>query len=254
MHREQKRKLGRRRAIWFWYFALSIVEHEELVMKPNRREFLVRSTIAGIFGRAILSGCAASLSIAAQAEPAPRSDAQTVGKMDRPLIVYFSRTQNTAAVARMIGQQTGGDLVALETQTAYPSDYRATVEQVQREYETGYLPPLKPLEVDVAAYRTIFVGFPNWGMRLPPPMQSFLSHNDLRGKTVIPFLTHGGWFTGSGLRDVRRLCAGCQVLDGLSLQGGLERDGILFVMEGGRARQVERQVSRWLDGLQLPAQ
>ena len=46
-------------------------------------------------------------------------------------------------MAKMIQAETGGDLVALELVQPYPENYRATVEQVQRENESGYLPPLK---------------------------------------------------------------------------------------------------------------
>jgi hypothetical protein len=37
----------------------------------------------------------------------------------------------------------GGTLVPLELETPYPTDYNATAQQVERENETGYLPPLK---------------------------------------------------------------------------------------------------------------
>jgi len=59
------------------------------------------------------------------------------------LIVYLSRTNNTKAIAEIIHQRIGGTLVALELVTPYPADYRAMVQQVVRENETGYLPPLK---------------------------------------------------------------------------------------------------------------
>jgi len=64
-------------------------------------------------------------------------------------------------------------------QTPYPADYHATVQQVVRENETGYLPPVKRV-IDKRVidgpdqYDVIFVGFPTWDMKLPPPMKSFL--------------------------------------------------------------------------------
>ena len=59
------------------------------------------------------------------------------------LIVYLSRTNNTKAIADIIHQEVGGTIVALELERPYPADYRAIVQQVVRENETGYLPPLK---------------------------------------------------------------------------------------------------------------
>ena len=38
------------------------------------------------------------------------------------LIVYLSRTENTEAIAEIIHQQVGGDLVELELETPYPED------------------------------------------------------------------------------------------------------------------------------------
>src|SRR5687768_3211516 len=61
----------------------------------------------------------------------------------KTLIVYLSRTNNTKIIAEMIQRHTGGKLVALELKKPYPADYRATVQQVAQENETGYLPPLK---------------------------------------------------------------------------------------------------------------
>ena len=132
------------------------------------------------------------------------STAQQLPATDRPLpaenkilIVYLSRTNNTKAIAEIIHQKVGGKLVALELETPYPADYRATVEQVVRENETGYLPPLKTKIDRIEQYDFVFLGFPTWGMRLPPPVKSFLHQYSLKGKTVIPFNTNGGYGVGS---------------------------------------------------------
>jgi flavodoxin len=76
------------------------------------------------------------------------------------LIVYLSRTNNTKAIAEMIKEKVGGELVALELQTPYPADYHATVQQVVHENETGYLPPLKTVIDQPDQYDFVFVGFP----------------------------------------------------------------------------------------------
>lgn len=49
--------------------------------------------------------------------------------VDNPkaLIVYLSRTKNTEALAKMVQEKVGGDLVALELQTPYPGNYQAIV-------------------------------------------------------------------------------------------------------------------------------
>lgn len=165
---------------------------------------------------------------------------------DSVLIVYLSRTKNTKAVAEIIHKKTGGDLVALELVTPYPEHYQTTVDQVANENATGYLPPLKTKIDSIEKYDVVFIGFPTWGMQLPPPVKSFLNEYDLSGKTVVPFNTNGGYGIGSSFETVKKLCPNSRILEGFSTKGGVERDGILFVMEGEKEKQVQVEVQTWL--------
>jgi flavodoxin len=171
----------------------------------------------------------------------------SIVKMENVLIVYLSRTNNTKAVAEIIQQNTGGTLVGLELETPYPEEYRAIVDQVAKENQTGFLPPLKTKIENIEKYDTIFIGFPNWGMQLPPPLKSFLSEYDLKGKTIIPFNTNAGYGIGNGIETIKRLCPNSNVLKEFSTVGGIERDGVLFVMEGDKKIKVENQVKKWLN-------
>lgn len=166
------------------------------------------------------------------------------------LIVYISRTNNTKAIAEIIHNKLGGDLVALKLETPYPEDYDAIVKQVAKENETGFLPPLKT-EVDIDQYDTIYLGFPTWGMRLPPPIKSFLHENDFSGKIVIPFNTNGGYGVGNSFRTIKELCPDSKVLKGFSINGGSERDGIYLSIKGYRKNEAEKQVEKWLGELKL---
>lgn len=179
------------------------------------------------------------------------AESQSSVDPDKILIVYLSRTNNTRAVAGIIHQQVGGKLIALELTNPYPENYRAIVDQVARENETGYLPPLKTKIDSIDKYELVFVGFPTWGMQLPPPMKSFLSQYDLTGKTVVPFNTNAGYGIGSSFQTVKQLCPNSTVLEGFSTKGGVERDGILFVMEGEKEKQVKDEIANWLQKINL---
>lgn len=167
------------------------------------------------------------------------------------LIVYLSRTKNTKTVAEIIHKTVGGKLVALELKNPYPVDYKITVEQVQKENETGFLPPLKTKIDDIEKYDVIFIGFPTWGMQLPPPMKSFLKEYNLEGKIVIPFNTHAGYGVGSSFETLKKLANDSKVLKGFSVEGGKEREGILFVMEGEKEIEVQAKIQQWLKQLNL---
>jgi flavodoxin len=172
-------------------------------------------------------------------------------KSDKVLIVYLSRTTNTKTIAEIIHKNVGGTLVALELEKPYPEDYRATVEQVVRENETGYLPPLKTKIDSIQNYDILFVGFPTWGMKLPPPMKSFLKQYDLSGKTIVPFNTNDGYGIGSSFDTVNELCPKSKILDGFSIKGGTESDGRTRLSKEENVKDAETKVKKWLQEIKL---
>jgi len=167
------------------------------------------------------------------------------------LIVYLSRTNNTKAVAEIIHKNVGGKLVALELEKPYPENYQAIVQQVVNENETGYLPPLKTKIDSIEKYDVVMLGFPTWGMKLPPPMKSFLKQYNLTGKTVIPFNTNADYGIGSSFDTVKELCKNSKVLEGFTMKGGIERDGVYFVIKDEKAKEAETKVKAWLQKLKL---
>jgi flavodoxin len=174
-----------------------------------------------------------------------RVNAQTMPSKNI-LIVYLSRTNNTKAIAEIIHNYTGGKLVALELEKPYPENYHQTVQQVVNENETGFLPPIKTKIDSIEKYDIVFVGFPTWDMKMPPPMKSFLHQYNFAGKTIIPFNTNAGYGVGSGFETVKELCPQSKVLEGFSIIGGIERDGIYFTIQGEKAKQARDEIEKWL--------
>lgn len=171
-------------------------------------------------------------------------------KSENILIIYLSRTNNTKVLAEIIYQEVGGDLVALELKNPYPEDYDAIVKQVAEENESGFLPLLKT-HLDMSKYDTIFLGFPTWGMQLPPPVKSFLHKNDLSGKTVIPFNTNAGYGVGSSFEMLKELCQKSTILEGFSMKGGIERDGIYLSIKGKSRNEATQKIKVWLKELKV---
>ena len=170
---------------------------------------------------------------------------------NKVLIVYLSRTNNTKAIAKIIHNDVGGTLVALELEKPYPGNYQATVQQVVKENETGYLPPLKTKINSIGKYDVVFIGFPTWDMKMPPPMKSFLHQYDLSGKTVIPFNTNAGYGVGSGFQTVKDLCPGSTILEGFAVKGGSERDGEYLVIKDKKAERAQTEVKNWLRRIKI---
>jgi len=193
----------------------------------------------------VIAATTCLLSLGCNAQPRP-AQARPSNSEEKVLIVYLSRTNNTKAIAEMIHEKVGGTMVPLELETPYPTDYAAIVQQVSRENETGYLPPLKTKIDRIEQYDIVFLGFPTWGMRLPPPVKSFLRQYSLNGKTVIPFNTNAGYGEGSSFQTVRELCRQCTVVDGFVTRGGVERDGQYLVIKEARAEGAKKELENWL--------
>jgi len=170
---------------------------------------------------------------------------------EKVLIVYLSRTNNTKAIAEIIHKKVGSKLVALELEKPYPANYRATVQQVVKENETGYLPPLKTKIDSIEKYDVVFLGFPTWDMQMPPPMKSFLHQYNLSGKTVIPFNTNAGYGVGSSFQTVKELCPNSKILEGFEMKAGAERDGQYLVIKGEKVKEAETKVTKWLRKIKM---
>jgi multimeric flavodoxin WrbA len=98
----------------------------------------------------------------------------------------------------------------------------------------------------IEEYDVVFLGFPTWDMQLPPPVKSFLHQYSLKGKTVIPFNTNGGYGEGSSFQTVRELCPKSSILKGFSIRGGSERDGEYLAIKGARAEEARKNINNWL--------
>ena len=114
-------------------------------------------------------------------------------------------------------------LFEITTAEPYPADYEETVERVQAERDAQATPPLTESVADIANYETVFIGFPIWGMALPAPMRTFLTTHELAGKTIVPFITHGGYGTGTALDTVADLAPQARIVTPLILEADQER-------------------------------
>ncbi|MGN0919822.1 MAG: flavodoxin [Alphaproteobacteria bacterium] len=129
----------------------------------------------------------------------------------KTLVAYFSLTGNTEKAAQIIAEETGADLYRIESETPYPAEYKAQTEVAKKELSEGILRPIKPWPENMADYDVVFVGSPVWWGTMATPVHTFLASGALKGKKVIPFVTHGGSGADKSFTDTAKLCQGCQV-------------------------------------------
>lgn len=123
-------------------------------------------------------------------------------------------------IAEEIRESVGGDLFPVVTVTPYPAEYDAVLAEARVEQKNNSRPALMNRVVNMGAYDTVFVGYPNWWATMPMAMFSFLEAYDFSGKKIAPFCTHGGSALGKSVRDIKELCPRASVLEGLAVRSG----------------------------------
>lgn len=103
----------------------------------------------------------------------------------------------------------GGDILKIDTAVPYSGKYNDVVNQGQDKVERGYEPALKPIDVNIDDYDVIAVGTPTWWYTMAPAVLTFLHGHDFTGKTVVPFMTNGGW-PGHVIKDMKKACPGAE--------------------------------------------
>lgn len=124
------------------------------------------------------------------------------------LIAYYSQAVgNTKRIAQMLQKETGADMIEIDTIIPYTGSYSDIVEQGQEEVNRGYKPAIISLSVHMEDYEIIAVGTPTWWYTMAPAVLTFLSSQEWSGKTIVPFMTNGGW-PGHVIKDMKAVCKG----------------------------------------------
>ena len=136
----------------------------------------------------------------------------------KALVLYYSQSMgNTKKIAEKIAETKSYDIEPIRTIKTYTGSYDDIMSQGKEEVESGYRPELHPLTHDLSNYDKIIIGSPTWWYTIAPAVASFLENNDFSGKTVIPFVTFGG-YEGHSLSDLQKACGSAKIVSPKSIQ------------------------------------
>ncbi|MCR4951976.1 MAG: flavodoxin [Solobacterium sp.] len=153
--------------------------------------------------------------------------------MTKTLIAYFSHAGqnyshgrirslsvgNTAVAAKKIHAMIDSDLFYIDTVRKYPDDHMKKIEIAKQEFNENARPELTARVENMDDYDTVIVAYPNWWTTMPMAVFTFLESYDLSGKKICPLITHGGSGFSNSLEDIRRLCPGSKITEGLAING-----------------------------------
>lgn len=168
-------------------------------------------------------------------------DTPTPGENGRYLVLYCSRTSNTERVAQQIQTTLNCDMLEVEPQTAYESDYNAMLERAQSELAAirqGNYPAIRTSVENFEQYDMIFVGYPIWYGSMATPMQTFLHEHatKLSGKRIALFATSGSSGISSSVSEARALCPDATFTETL-------------LLTSSTLSQMANRVTTWLESL-----
>ncbi|XCP86964.1 flavodoxin [Roseburia hominis] len=192
---------------------------------------------------------------ATETESADSADGQQVSEHKKILIAYFTWVENAAdtsevdattsasvqlpgnvaQMAAWIHQEVGGELFSIRVEEPYPADYDACLDRAADEKAENARPKLVEKVSDLSEYDVVFLGYPNWWYSAPMAVFSFLEENDLSGKKVVLFCSHGTGGLASSVKDISAVLPDSQIESNVL---GVYRDDI---------SQSQETIQNWLE-------
>ena len=126
------------------------------------------------------------------------------------------------------------DLFEIKEKDEYSFSYKETAVRAQQEKSLDARPAIIDGPVNFAEYDVIFLGYPNWWGTCPQPVLTFTSTHSFEGKTLVPFVTHGGQIFLYSIDDIKATLDGGRVIKG-------------FAVSASYLDKAEDTVKSWLD-------
>lgn len=214
----------------------------------SRRDLLKRTAalLAVVPAAATLSACGSSSSSpskdgatgsgkdtgsAANTDSAKTRSASAGGAAAKSLVICFSATGHTEAVAQHIAKTTGAGLFKVTPKQPYSNDdlnYNDDDSRVCREHDAGGA----DVELDQATpdgfvdAEVIYLGYPIWWGGAAWPIGGVVKGNDFSGKTVVPFCTSASSPVGSSSQDLAKMAGTGDWRDGKRFGIGAGKDEV----------------------------
>ena len=167
----------------------------------------------------------------------PSGNEATVSAGKQTLVVYFSATGTTKAVAQTIAAISDADLYEIKAAQAYSADdldWRDDSSRATREQnDKNARPELGGQALSLSGYTRAFIGYPIWFGEEPRIMDTFVESYDFSGVTLIPFCTSSSSGIGRSSENLAENAGGGTWLEGCRFGAGVS----------------ESELRAWIDSL-----
>ena len=136
----------------------------------------------------------------------------------KKLVIYYSQTGATKQMAQEFAQLLDAETIGIDAENPYNGTFDETIERCLKEKAANELPKLKEWNVDLAAYDTIFLGYPIWFDTYAPPIATLVKETDFAGKTIVPFCTFGSGGLRSSVNDLKAALPEAEICTGYGVR------------------------------------
>lgn len=163
---------------------------------------------------------------------------ETDNKYGKTLVVYYSATNNTAEVAAVIADETGGDVFEIQPSKPYTDedlDWTNENSRVCKEHDNEDERNIDLVSTSVSdweSYDTVYVGYPIWWGIAAWPVDGFIKANDFTDKTVIPFCTSASSDMGESGTLLAEMAGTGNWQEGKRFQSGASEDDVRSWVKG----------------------
>ncbi|MBP5190098.1 MAG: NAD(P)H-dependent oxidoreductase [Bacteroidales bacterium] len=140
---------------------------------------------------------------------------------EKILVLYYSQTGNTKAVAEEMAKNLKADIEELSLENPYDGDFQATIERCKQEREDSTICLIRPIKANIEDYDIIFIGYPVWFGTFAPPLTTLFLNEDFSGKKIVPFCTFGSGGLESSAKDIAEMQPNAEILPGFGIRAAL---------------------------------
>ncbi|MDE6585836.1 MAG: flavodoxin [Clostridia bacterium] len=159
----------------------------------------------------------------------------TEGSEKKVLIVYFSCTNTTEAIAEHIQAETTGTLYKIIPEVPYTEDdlkYYTDCRADREQADSTARPAISGSVEDMGNYDVVFLGYPIWHGQAPKIIYTFLESYDFSGKMVIPFCTSQSSGIGSSDTNLHPLAPSAEWVSGKRFSSGTSLNTVADWIKG----------------------
>lgn len=162
------------------------------------------------------------------------------GEVDAVTSPSVTAPGNVAQMADWIQEKTGGNSFPIQVKEPYSSDWDDCLERANKERSDNARPKLKKSVENIEDYDVIFLGYPTWWYGAPMAVLSFIEENNLSGKQVYLFCSHGTGGLAESVGDIESV-----------LPKSTELSEDIFDAGEDETLSSEQDIVNWLEKLEF---